>query len=94
MSTPVMRAVMKETGMEKKFCISKECTACGVCQQVCPKDNIKVDNRPYFENKCCACLACVNMCPQKAITIKGEKNSNARFRNPNVSLKEIIDANN
>ncbi|AET67978.1 hypothetical protein Desor_2399 [Desulfosporosinus orientis DSM 765] len=94
MSTPIIRSVMKETGIEKKFCISKDCTACGICQKVCPKNNVKLDKRPYFGNNCCSCLGCVHMCPQKAITIKGEKNPNARFRNPDVSLKEIIEVNN
>lgn len=94
MSTPIMRSIMKESGMEKRFRISEKCNACGVCQQVCPRNNISLNSNPFFKNQCCSCLSCVNMCPKKAITIKGEKNTNARFRNPNVSLKEIIAANN
>jgi ferredoxin len=93
-STPIMRSIMKETGMDKKFCISEGCISCGVCQKVCPRNNIVLSIKPSFKNQCCSCLGCVNIYPRKAITIKGERNPNARFRNPNVNLNEIIAANN
>ena len=44
-------------------------------------------------NNCQMCLACTNNCPQNAIRVKKEK-SKARFKNQNVTLKEIINANN
>ena len=78
---------------EKKFYVEDNCTSCKVCEQVCPVNNIKVDKKPIFNNNCQKCLACINNCPQKAIRLTGEKGS-ARFRNQNVSLKEIIEANN
>ena len=41
-----------------------------------------------------ACLACIHACPQKAIQFTfPEKNPHARYRNPHVSLKDIIAAN-
>lgn len=39
------------------------------------------------------CLACVHHCPQNAVRVKGEK-SRKRFKNENVSLSEILEANN
>jgi ferredoxin len=40
-------------------------------------------------------MACIHACPQKAITLKmPEKNPSARYRNPAISLAEIIAANN
>ena len=50
--------------------------------------------------ECEGCMACVHNCPQKAITLTpsmpgfpSERNPNARYRNPNVSLADIIQAN-
>ena len=39
-------------------------------------------------------LACAQNCPQKAIGLRiADKNPKARYRNPHISLQEIIDAN-
>jgi ferredoxin len=78
---------------EKNFTVENNCNGCRTCERVCPVDNIKVDRKPVFMNNCQQCLACAHNCPQNAISIKKEK-SKARFINQNVTLKEIIDANN
>ena len=72
------------------------CIGCGICQKVCPIDNIVISSGIAVRKnaKCEYCLACAHNCPQKAITIKrGEKNPNARYRNENITLDEIIKAN-
>ena len=72
------------------------CIGCGICQKVCPIDNIVIGSGIAVRKnaKCEYCLACAHNCPQKAITIKrGEKNPNARYRNENITLDEIIKAN-
>ena len=39
-------------------------------------------------------LTCAQNCPQKAIGLSiADKNPKARYRNPHISLQEIIDAN-
>ena len=76
----------------KRFSITQDCTNCGICQKVCPVGNIERSTQPEFLNKCEFCLACTHLCPLNAIRLKGEK-STVRFRNSNVSLKEIITAN-
>ncbi|MHB8063636.1 MAG: EFR1 family ferrodoxin [Ruminiclostridium sp.] len=83
---------------DKNFSIGDNCNSCGTCVKVCPRDNITIDKRlnqskPIYEGHCEFCLACINLCPQKAIRIKKESNPNARFMNQNVTLKEIINAN-
>lgn len=78
---------------EKNFSVGSNCNGCKVCEKVCPVDNIKVEKKPVFNDNCQHCLACIHNCPQIAINIKKEK-SVTRFRNQNVTLNEIIDANN
>lgn len=81
-----------DSSFEKNFLVGSNCNGCKVCEKVCPVDNIKVDERPVFNNNCQHCLACIHNCPQVAISLKKEK-STARFRNRNVTLNEIINAN-
>lgn len=78
---------------EKNFGVESNCNGCGICEKVCPVDNIEVAKKPSFKGNCQQCLACANHCPQKAIRVKTEK-SKARYINKNVTLKEIITSNN
>lgn len=44
---------------------------------------------------CISCMACIHSCPMMAIRLKmPEKNPHARYRNENISLCEIVEANN
>lgn len=88
--------LMKNDGSQLKIKTDR-CTGCGICKQVCPIDNIIIGSGIAVRKnaKCEYCLACAHNCPQKAITIKrGEKNPNARYRNENITLEEIINSNN
>ncbi len=77
----------------KSFIIDGSCVKCGTCAKVCPADNIIVDeNGVRFLDRCEGCLGCLHNCPKTAIHLKREKSS-ARFRNADVSLREIIGSN-
>ena len=79
---------------EKLFAVSDACIGCGLCSRVCPVGNVSQTekNKPVFSSHCESCFACVHNCPQKAIHIRGEK-SQLRFRNPDVRVQEIAEAN-
>lgn len=54
--------------LAKTFIASKDCTACGLCDQSCPIGAIKVvDNRRFWTYKCENCMQCMNQCPERAI---------------------------
>ena len=72
------------------------CIGCGVCQSVCPMGNFYLEGGKARRKQttCEFCLACAQNCPQKAIGLSiADKNPKARYRNPHISLQEIIDAN-
>lgn len=82
-----------EAAFAQSFTVEDNCTKCGTCAKVCPVGNIVVENaKPVFDNHCIRCLACTQNCPPNAIRLPREK-SRHRYRNPHISLQEIIQAN-
>ncbi len=77
----------------KSYTVTPDCTLCSTCAKVCPTKNIEVTSSVNFNKNCVGCFGCTHNCPSNAIRFKGEK-SQARYRNPNVSLNEVITANN
>lgn len=87
LAVPILR---KETAQE--YIVTDDCIRCGICAKVCPANNIKVTDKVEFLDRCEVCYACLHNCPKNAIHLKKEA-SPVRFRNENVSLEDIIEAN-
>lgn len=91
-------AVVQEpatTGRARKwFAVNDDCIGCGICARICPVSNVVQEGKgkPAFGGACESCFACVHNCPKVAIHLKNEKSA-ARWRNPDVTVKEIIAAN-
>ena len=46
------------------------CTGCGTCEETCPVDAIKVNDKAEVnEETCIECGACVDECPVEAISL-------------------------
>lgn len=77
----------------KQFTIEDNCIKCETCKKICPKGNITINGRVLIGSNCIGCYACTQNCPVNAIRVKREK-SKDRYRNKNVTVKEIMDSNN
>lgn len=77
--------------------LTDACIGCGTCSRVCPMRSIQmVEKRPTWDYGTCAgCFACVHACPKAAIRFARyeEPNPEVHYRNPHVTLADIMRAN-
>lgn len=81
---------------KKLYVITDSCIGCSICEKICPKGCFHVkDQRSYWNGQeCITYMACIHTCPTKAIQMTiSEKNPHARYRNENITLCEIVEAN-
>lgn len=77
----------------RKFTLEDNCISCGICERICPVNNIFLSNgRPQWEANCEACHACVHWCPRNAINI-GRSKGRLQYQNPAIEMKMLFNAN-
>jgi ferredoxin len=77
--------------MDRSFSVDDSCSSCGICEQVCPAENIVLaDGKPVWQQRCEMCLACLNLCPESAIQFGKKTRGLLRYRNPYVSVEKLI----
>ena len=81
--------------LDKNYKVSEACTHCGICQKVCPVNNIDLgrDRKPYFKHHCEQCLACIQYCPAKAINYKNKTQNKKRYTHPEIPWQELAKLN-
>jgi formate hydrogenlyase subunit 6/NADH:ubiquinone oxidoreductase subunit I len=53
---------------DEKFTVSENCTSCGFCSDICPVQNIKLqDQKPTWQHRYERYLACIQLCLAEAI---------------------------
>ena len=72
------------------FYVDQNCTHCGICQKLCPSNNIIVTkDKVIFDNKCFLCLRCINQCPEKAIQIGRFTKGKYRYKGPTGNFNPL-----
>ena len=82
----------RQQSIDENFqCAKEKCTACGLCEKICPRDNIKRPNgQPVWQHKCVECLGCLHICPVKAIDYGDITKGRKRYRHKEVKAADLL----
>ena len=76
--------------LDAGFTADEKCTGCGLCEKLCPVDNIKLtDGKPVWQHHCEHCVACISWCPTAAINNGDSTQKRMRYRNPRIEVAEL-----
>ena len=68
----------------KKFYATDACVSCGLCVQVCPLRNVRLEQgKPVWGEACTHCMACICRCPKEAIEYGKHSRGLVRYTCPN-----------
>jgi Pyruvate/2-oxoacid:ferredoxin oxidoreductase delta subunit len=78
--------------MDEKYYTNENCNGCGICEKICPVDNIKlVNDKPEWQHGCQMCTACLHYCPQIGIEWGEFTVGRERYQNYYIKVKELMD---
>lgn len=81
----------KFPNQDRKYYVDDKCTGCGICEKICPVENIVLENgKPNWQHHCEQCFACFHWCPEKAIQHGSKTKKRERYHHPEVKLKDLI----
>ncbi len=81
--------------MDYGFNVTNHCNGCGVCSNICPIDNINIENNsPVWLHQCEQCFACLQWCPKESIQFRNGTLENKRYHHPEVNLSEMLSNDN
>lgn len=69
------------------------CIGCGICEKVCPMDNIRIrDGKAIIGDDCATCLSCFHWCPREAIFMSKQEEIARRrkYHHPDVTLTDFF----
>ena len=79
-----------ENKLKAAMFADESCIHCGICEKVCPVNNIKVTkDKVLFGKECVLCLRCVSQCPTEAIQIGKFTKGTVRWKGPSGNFNPI-----
>ena len=76
---------------DSNFFTDENCNKCGICERICPVDNIQLkEGKPEWQQKCQQCLACINYCPVDSIQFGKNTSGRERYHHPKITVKDLI----
>lgn len=64
----INKSFNKYASDDRKYLANEKCVSCGKCVEVCPLQNIVLeDGHPVWQHHCTMCMACYHHCPVNAI---------------------------
>ena len=73
------------------LCDTEKCTACGLCERICPRENIKrPEGSPVWQHHCVECLGCLHICPARAIEYGEITKGRKRYRHKAVKPADLL----
>ena len=80
MSGPVNPAFYGLFVKDRKFYVKDGCTGCGLCERLCPMNNIKLSGgKPVWNGSCTHCMACICGCPAECIEYKNASQKRRKY---------------
>jgi ferredoxin/flavodoxin len=77
-------------GYDEKYTVDDRCTSCGICEKVCPVENIElIEGRPVWLHRCELCMACLHFCPTRAIQWGKKTENRGRYRHPDLKVSDM-----
>ncbi|MBW9152909.1 EFR1 family ferrodoxin [Clostridium estertheticum] len=77
--------------LDMRFSTDNNCISCGLCEKICPVQNIVLKNgNPVWLHKCEQCFRCINLCPKQSIQYKNKTTGKWRYKNPSIKLDDLI----
>lgn len=76
---------------DHKSCDRTQCNQCGLCEKVCPVNNIEMqEGFPRWGKSCEQCFACINWCHKSAVRFGRINASGRQYRHPDIKVTRII----
>ena len=77
--------------MDVKFWVDDRCNQCSVCVNICPAQNIDIQNEKLtWHNHCEQCLACIQWCPKESLQYGKKTPDYPRYHHPKIKLRDLI----